>query len=322
MRKQTTLAVVLASLAACPLALVAQARIADSLLEHGALSRAESLYFAAVRSRPRDPAARSALARYLVERGAPRVGMTLFEEALRFGAEPATVSTLLAPLYLSLGEYHSLLALPASRLSRGEVERARWLESRSTTLVVPDTALMADYQESPDSNYLGRVTIRINGRAVQAVVSVHARGIVVSETEQVARTLRRFTAIPAKAPAGIQMIPAVADSIGVGRLALTNYPVVITALSAKTPAVIGLDVLGRFAPTFDPAMHRMTMRASGRVAAPARGTEVFPTRLTRDDLLILRAGGWVSAALPQMTQMLSGRRWTFDARRGQIVVDH
>ena len=68
----------------------AQTTRADSLLEHGALSRAESLYFAAVRRRSaRSDGANGRSGKYLVLRGAPRVGMTLFEEALQFGADPA-----------------------------------------------------------------------------------------------------------------------------------------------------------------------------------------------------------------------------------------
>jgi Flp pilus assembly protein TadD len=59
-------------------------RTADSLLNAGAVARAESLYYAAIRARPRDPMARWALGRYLAERGALRVAATLLEEADQF----------------------------------------------------------------------------------------------------------------------------------------------------------------------------------------------------------------------------------------------
>jgi hypothetical protein len=146
---------------------LAQSR-ADSVLEHGALAQAESMYYAAVRARPRDPVARRELGEYLVERGAPRVGMTLFEEAQRFGAEPRMVSRLLAPVYLSLGEYHSLAGLPSPPLSRSEHERARWLESHPTTIATPDSTVIGTYRETPGSESLGHITIRINGRPVDA----------------------------------------------------------------------------------------------------------------------------------------------------------
>src|SRR5512143_1475621 len=81
---------------------------ADSLLRDGAIGRAESLYYAAARARPRDPAARWQLGRYLISRGALRVGATLVEEAVRFGLDPRVGAATLAPVYLQVGEYHQL----------------------------------------------------------------------------------------------------------------------------------------------------------------------------------------------------------------------
>ena len=80
-----------------------------------------------------------ALGKYLVSRGAPRVGMTLFEEALQFGGDAPTVNAELAPLYLSLGEYHKLSALSRRRYRFRSVERAQWLVARSTRLLAPDS---------------------------------------------------------------------------------------------------------------------------------------------------------------------------------------
>src|SRR3954465_10808178 len=89
------------ALAAVPLASSsAQTARADSLLNAGALQRAESLYYSAVQARPRDPMARWSLGKYLVSRGAPRMGMTLLEEALQFGGDPSIVTPDLAPTYL------------------------------------------------------------------------------------------------------------------------------------------------------------------------------------------------------------------------------
>jgi hypothetical protein len=94
-------------------------RLADSLLQSGVLMRAESLYYAAVRARPSDPNARQALGRYLVSRGAPRVGATLLEEAIRFGGDKPAIERELAPIYLATGEFHSLrMRRERSRLTR------------------------------------------------------------------------------------------------------------------------------------------------------------------------------------------------------------
>src|SRR4051812_11276028 len=77
-------------------------RVADSLLQRGSLARAESIYYAATRARPRDPVARWSLGRFLVARGAPRVGATLFEEALLFGGAPTMITPDLVPVYLAI----------------------------------------------------------------------------------------------------------------------------------------------------------------------------------------------------------------------------
>lgn len=318
--KRRVLIAGLGSLAVLPAALSAQSRIADSLLEHGAVTRAESVLYADVRVHPHDRVARRELGAYLVQRGAPRVGMTLLEEAERFGAEPRAVSRLLAPIYLSLGEYHALATLPSSPLTRGELERARWLDAHPTNIVAPDTVLIAAYHKATEAGYLGHVTIRVNGKPLEAVISVRARGIIVSESNAAARGLRRFAAASPKERI-TSGAPAVADSIGIGRIAVVHYPVTLERLGPGVDGVIGLDVLGRFAPTFDPRADRATLRTNGRVDPKPSDADAFPTRITEGDFLILRDGAWASAALPQMTRLLSEHRWTLDARRGQIIVE-
>ena len=119
---------------------------------------AQSAYYSANASR--DPVARWALGKYLVSRGAPRVGVTLFEEALQFGGDASVVNAELAPAYLALGEYHKLSALKASPLSVAERERARWLVARSTRLSAPDSISTIPYRKPSDSTSLGRIVIQ------------------------------------------------------------------------------------------------------------------------------------------------------------------
>jgi hypothetical protein len=85
--------------------------------------------------------------------------------------------------------------------------------------------------------------------------------------------------------------------------------------------MIGLDVVGRFAPTFDPHTSRVTLHTSGRVDARLKNASGVATRLTANDLLVLQGGGWVSATQPRMARVLSERRWTLDAKRGQIIIE-
>ena len=314
-------AIVVAALALIPLASSgAQTVRADSLLNAGALQRAESLYYSAVQARPRDPMARLSLGKYLVSRGAPRVGMTLLEEALQFGGDPSIVNPELAPTYLALGEYHKLSALKSSPLSAPERERARWLVARSTKLIAPDSVATLTYRKSSDAAPLGRVSIRVNGRTLDATIVAREHGIVISDTSVAAKRLHMFKQPGAQA-AQAGGIPAVADSIGLGQISLADYPVTVQSLANKQQALIGLDVIARFAPTFDPNAERVMLHVAGTIPRSVSGADELPTLLTRNDFRVLRAGAWVSLDQPQILQMLSRRRWTFDARRGQLMID-
>jgi hypothetical protein len=64
---------------------------ADSLLAQGRLAAAEDALYAAVDARPRDPAARGALAAYLASRGRFTIALVLLDEAQRFGADAERV---------------------------------------------------------------------------------------------------------------------------------------------------------------------------------------------------------------------------------------
>ena len=291
---------------------------ADSLFQRGILDRAESLYYGVARLRPHDPSARSGLARYLAGRGSARLAVTLFEEALRFGGDSTQISADLAPLYLGLWQYRSLLGLRPSVVSLAERERARWLGSHPTRLRAPDSLITVFYQPLADNTgRLGRMSMRINGRTVDAVISVTTNGIVLSDSVATATRLRRFAGHYARGGASSLDDIAAADSIGLGRLTLTNFPARVSQMS--TPAIIGADVLGKLAPTFDPATGRMVLRVNGSVPSGLPGDR-FPTWSTTTDLKLLQTGGWISIAQPQIVQMLVGRVWTLDAKRGQIVL--
>jgi hypothetical protein len=294
--------------------------VADSLLEIGALTRAESEYYAAVRVRPRDPTARWALGRFLVARGAPRVGATLFEEALQFGGEPSLIVADLAPVYLALGMYHELAALPSSSLNSAERERARWLDAHPTRLISPDSIVIVNYGSSPSGD-IGRVTIQVNGRAVEATISPRVQGLVISDTSVVAGKLRRFDANDGRPASRGSSIPAVADSIGIGGVTYRNFPVAIQSLGNKSQAIVGFDLMARFAPTFDSRARRITLRVGGTLTAPPKNADTYATLLTPSDLRILQSRGWVSAGNTHMLPTLTDHRWTFDTRRGQLIVE-
>jgi len=308
-----------AAMSSLPLAVVAaQGSRADSLLNAGGLQRAESLYYAAAQAHPRDPASRWALGRYLVSRGAPRVGMTLLEEAIQFGGDAARIGADLAPVYLTLGEYQKLSAFRAAPISNTERERARWLVSHASKMVAPDSSTPVQYKKSNDASGIGAIALRVNGRTIDATISTHVRGIVLSDTSAAAKRIRAFRAPGASSA---QAIPAVADSIGLGGYSLSQFPVNISPIPGPSQAQIGMDVLARFAPTFDPRSDRVTLHVSGSVPKAASGVDQFSTLLTSNDLRVLQAGGWLAIDQAPVARMLSTRRWTFDAKRGQLTIE-
>lgn len=312
MRHTLGAALLLAAIA--PAARAQLVAVADSLLERGNVTRAESLYYAAVRVKPHDPVARRGLGRYLAGRGAIRVALPLLEEATKFGGNAAEINADLAPLYLAVGDYRALAALTPSPLTAGERERALWLEAHPTRAVSPDSVTASVYHPRAGAGYVGTMPIRVNGQIVVASISPKTSGILLSDSLANVWNVRRF---PARASGGEPPVPGVADSIGIGSLVLTNYPVSIGTSIVAT--MIGLDMLSCFAPTFEPQIGRLTLRVNGSVPAHLIGDR-FATWATPSDYQMLRAGGWISLGDRQITRLLDDRSWTLDAKRGVIIL--
>ena len=85
---------------------------ADVLLDAGLWPQAEEAYYAQSRLRPRAPAPRAALGRYLAMKGAVLPGTVLIEEALKFGLDSAVGRVLLAP-WRSVAEWRGIATLKA-----------------------------------------------------------------------------------------------------------------------------------------------------------------------------------------------------------------
>lgn len=291
----------------------AQTRGADSTLRAGVIGPTESALYDAVRTRPHDPAARVALGRYLVARGATRVGMTLLEEAIKFGGDATVIEPDLARAYLEAGEYRSLAGLKSA--AAPERERAQWLVLHESRTVASDSILSIPFRPPVDSATVARIVLRIDGRPVEAAITARVSGIVVSDTSSVARQLHRFAA---EGDPG--RILAAADSIGLGRMSVSNVPVTIARVDGSRAALIGLDVIGQFTPTFDPMTAQITLRVGTPIVALPNGTR-FITWSTQSDLQLLQAGGWISVTRPSIARALREHRWTFDAKRGALIVE-
>src|SRR5688572_148744 len=192
-------------LGATPAASGAQARVAaptshselaraDALLKAGRVEAAEALYYREARRRPRDPAARMALGRYLASRGATRIGAVLIEEARFFGANPALVALHLAPLYVRLGDYKALALLPSAPLSAAERARAEWLAKNPSTVVGPESLTVAlTPPESDTPALLGAVIVAIDGESVVAEIDPSVSGLVLDTSRAGMPSARVFT---------------------------------------------------------------------------------------------------------------------------------
>jgi hypothetical protein len=307
---------VAASLFALP-ALAQQSQMADSLLQRGLFEQAESMYYAAVRASPRDPSARLQLGRYLIARGATRVGTTLVEEAVQFGLDAASGATVLAPAYLYLGEFQPLSRLPASAIGVGEVARARWLVDHPMRVTAPDSLVPVDFAEIMTGDTLGTIPIRIGGRPFTAVVSARARGISIGDEIGTTLKARRFDA------PGDTIRPGhlgVVDSIVIGRLAMRNYPVRVDLPGGDRGVTIGLDALMPFSPTFDARRGRLELHSSGALGPQSATATEVATLISNGMLLMTSADGWGTAGVPNIANQLRGRRWTIDSRHGRVLI--
>jgi hypothetical protein len=293
---------------------------ADALLRAGRVEAAEALYYREARRRPRDPAARLALGRYLASRGATRIGAVLIEEARFFGASPALAALHLAPLYARLGDYKALALLPAAPLSVGERARAEWLAKNPPTVVGPDSlTLPMTLPEGDSTSLLGSLTLVVDGQPVVAEIDPAVRGLVLDTARAQAPSVRVFASPPTAVQAGSPVVSAVLLRVRLGTFALTNLPVSLAPLASPGRARIGLDLLGRFSPTFHPADGRLVLRRSGKVAKLLPGERV-PLLVEPRDAWVVWEGRPESLSGGLVTRRLRTVRWTLDARRGEIVL--
>ena len=293
--------------------------IADSLLAMGRVASAESLYYAASSARPRDAAARAALGRYLASRGALRIGAVLLEEARLFGGDTARIARSLAPIYLSLGDYRSLATLPASPLSPAEQKRVRWLVSHPSVLEFPDSAATLAYHSIVDGSGIGVLSLGIGDHRVDALIDPRASGVIVR-----GRAARRRDGLHTFGDDSSGVV-AVVHELHIGDVTLGHVPARLIIDSAPgTPrsrqvTIIGLDVLQRLAPTFNPTTQMLTLRRSGQIAQVVSGTRT-PMLLDEQGFRVLVDDHWVRAGSGATAKLLATRPWTLDAKRGAIVL--
>ena len=284
---------------------------ADELLRSGRVIAAESLYYAAVSLTPRDPRARHALGRYLVERGRLKIGATLIEEARFFGGDVRIAAQALAPVYAAMHDYRALAALPSTPLGAAERQRVIWLRDNPPVVTGADSAVVRLHPGS--GNTLARIPVTIAGEAVVAAIDPTVRGVVLDTTWLARPGIRRF---PISSGGEVLRMPVVAQEVVIGELVLRN---VSARFDARPGVTIGLDVIGAVTPTFDPGAEMLIVRR-GRRVPQGRGEQL--ATLVRPDGWYLASGERLHALHgSEARALLDGRRWTVHAKRGVVVLE-
>ena len=299
----------------------------DTMILAGRLFGAESAYYAAARIAPHDGAARLALGKYWAGRGRLWVAATIMEEARHFGMDPQVVALDLAPVYTTLGvvdvdsvgrrkrDWANLAALPSPVVGVGERLRAEYLQANPPMMQGPDSTI-ALYTVS-DSHLLGRIKIVINGDTISAIIDARVSGLLLDTAWMRSDSVRRFAPRGSKDPAAVF---AVVPSLRIGEIVLTNAPARFQAQRAAGGATIGLDVFGALAATFDPRVGYVMLRRRGRVSDKMPGWRI-PSFSARTGVLVVKGDTMFPIGHPDVQQYLRVGKWTWDARRGEVVVD-
>ena len=288
---------------------------ADSMLSWGQVFSAESLYYRAASMEPRNPAARLALGRYLAARGVLRVGAVLMEEALYFGGNADTVARHLAPVYAALGDWRTLATLRGATLSFGERARAEWLMRHAPDVEGPDSAFVP---YSPSDSIIGYVTIIVGADTLDATIDPRVQGLVLDSAFRRRTSVRRFQS---KSENDWRKASWIANSVIIGQMRLENVPIRLEPTGHSSFARIGLDELGRHAPTFDPVAGRLLLRRTGRVRRSARATEAvdpIPMISMRGTIWLIQDNQIIPIDGPGARSLMHSR-WTLNPRQGQVI---
>ena len=302
----TRLAIVALLLSVARHAAAQQALTADSLLALGRVADAENAYYAAVRASPRDPRARARLGTFLAARGAVRVGTVLLEEARFFGGDSAALARALIPLYARLGDYTAVAGVEPNVIGPAERARAEWLVKHPPSVTFRGSVARLPYRSPNLNGGLGTVLLRVGGVEVAARIDPAGFGVV----------------LPASMRTELKMFGDASSAIGaasfrIGAQAFDNIPA--TLASEGDVARIGFDVLAPYSPEFAPRSGRLTLHKPDRGWRPPAGTRV-PALYDASGLRLLYGGAWVSAGAANAARLLGSRAWTWDARRGDVVL--
>jgi hypothetical protein len=284
----------------------AVASVADIAIAQGRLGDAEEALFAASSRAPHEPSARGALGIFLASRGRLKVGAVLLDEARRFGGDAGVIDAHLARIYAWLGDWSAVAALQHAPMSAVERDRVKWLAVNAPARSGPDSVVVA--LEPNEAAGFGRIALAIGGVTLLADIDPNIEGLVLPSTPEVAGEAQQFGMRDSASVAAIY-------SVGIGGIRLTN---VSANLSPSASPAIGLGVLAALVPTFDAGAHSLTLHQQ---AAPAPG-DALPILLAFPGVKFVARAGQPPVPMESAAgrAALRGTRWTFDVRRGAILV--
>ena len=294
---------------------------ADALLRQGRIFQAETLYYYAARSEPRNAQPRVALGRYLASRGALRVGAVLLEEARLFGGDRKAIAEHLAPVYARLGDYRALSSLPNSPLDYAERSRAEWLSEHEPQTTGPDSVIVALIS---GASPLGQIVLSIGSDTVLATIDVSVSGLVLDTSWATRRGVRVFRS---SATPMVRDAAGVALDVGIGGprgLVRSAIPTSFAPTGGSRAARIGLDAIEDFAPTWTrggSSGGTLVLRKAGRAPVPSSTAERIPILIRENDVTLVRLGGMMSSITSAAAQGTLAGRWTLDVRHGEVVID-
>jgi hypothetical protein len=312
MRTRATLLALLATLAVPARAQVSRiVERADSLFNAGEVARAESLYYVASRRDTRDVGARLALGKYLTSRGAFRIGSTLLDEALAFGADSAVAARLRAPALQAGDDWAALAQLSHSPLTTAERARAVWLAANPPVVNGADSVTIRF--EPSSAAGMGRIDVIVGNDTLAADIDPNETEFVVGDYGHYASLVQMFTGA-----AGDRV--AVLQRLRIGDMQFERVPARVDQRLGPARARIGLTLLARFAPTVDAGAGVVTLRRDGRVRA-SLGKRRVPVVFTFPGIRVARSGRLVPIESAAGRSVLSEARWTLDVKRGEVVLE-
>ncbi len=296
---------------------------AESLFAQGRLRAMEEQLYADVARRPRDPAVRGALGRYLASRGRFTIAEVLFEEALRFGADTASIAQALMTLALYRPEVDRRriagVRLPAPERDR-EIARlnARGAAARSadSSLTVGATV---PFTFTEDGRTIGHFSVRGRGGSMRAVLDPRVEGITLARADEPALAPQRFGAVRDGAPL---LIP----ELWIGERRVTGLAARVDASLPPDEMHIGIDVLWALRAQFDERTGTLTLPAPSslpRTPASAPGLTHVPLALAFPGVWLVPTVGRMPVAIESAEgrALLRGSRWRFEPQFATVVVE-